>query len=151
MRHLLQFSLMVLLVFGAPSCTTQNEKPSENAQNATESETAVTAKTVADTAIKAEVYYFHFTARCVTCLAIEEQAKKNVESLYPGKVTFQSINIDEASSKELVKKMQVAGQALLLVSGGSRKDITREGFMYARSDPNMFRAILKEKLDSLLR
>lgn len=32
---------------------------------------------------KIEAYYFHFTARCVTCKTIEARAKENLETLYP--------------------------------------------------------------------
>ncbi len=45
---------------------------------------------------KIEAYYFHFTARCVTCRTIEAKAKENLETLYPnqfkqGLITFQSV------------------------------------------------------------
>jgi len=68
---------------------------------------------------KIEAYYFHFTARCTTCNAIEAKTKENLENLYPnqvkqGLITFQSVNLDEASNKPLAKKLKVAGQALLV-------------------------------------
>lgn len=99
---------------------------------------------------KVEAYYFHFNARCVTCKAVEAEAKKNLESLYGNKVTFQSVNLDEASSKALSDKLQVEGQTLLIVKGNTKINLTNEGFLYARNNPDKFRAIIKEKVDPLL-
>ena len=100
---------------------------------------------------KIEAYYFHFTARCVTCRTIEAKAKENLESLYPnqmkqGLITFQSINMEEASSKPLAEKLGVSGQTLLLVKGDQKINLSNEGFMYAMVKPDKFREIINEKL-----
>lgn len=100
---------------------------------------------------KVEVYYFHLTARCVTCQTVESEAKADIQSLYGGKVSFQSINLDDASSKEIAEKLKVPGQALLIVKGKQIQNITNEGFMYARKDPAKFKAVIKEKIDALLK
>ncbi|MCK9305070.1 MAG: nitrophenyl compound nitroreductase subunit ArsF family protein [Bacteroidales bacterium] len=100
--------------------------------------------------VKVDVYYFHFTARCVTCKAVEEQAKANVQSLYGEKVRFSSVNIEEESGKELAKKLKVSGQALLIVKGKKQINITNQGFMYAKSNPEKFKSIIKENIDPLL-
>jgi len=86
---------------------------------------------------KVNVYYFHFTRRCETCKAVEANAKKAVEELYPAEVksgsyTFTSINLDEAEYKNLAEKLGVGGQTLLVVRGDKKIDITGEGFMNAR-------------------
>jgi len=105
---------------------------------------------------KIEVYYFHFTARCVTCRTLEAEAKKDVETLYPelaktGKITFQSINLDDKLSDALARKLKVSGQTLLIVKGNKQINLTNEGFLYCRSDAAKFKAIIKEKIDSLLK
>ena len=87
---------------------------------------------------KVSVYYFHFTRRCETCKAVEDNAKKAVEELYPNEVktgtyTFTSINLDEAEYKNLAEKLGVGGQTLLVVRGDKKIDITGEGFMNARN------------------
>ena len=102
-----------------------------------------------------EAYYFHFTARCMTCRTVEEQAKEDIGTLYPelikqGKISFQSINLDDASSKSIAQKLQVYGQTLLIVKGDTKIDITNEGFMYAVRQPDRLKAIIKEKIDSLM-
>ena len=76
---------------------------------------------------KIEVYYFHFTRRCMTCNTVESEAKSALESLYPaqyksGAITFTGINLDEDSSKTAAEKCKVGGQSLLIVSGDKRID-----------------------------
>lgn len=112
-------------------------------------------KASADNSDKIEAYYFHFTARCTTCRAVESNAKEDLETLYPnqvkeGLITFQSVNLDEDSSKPLAKKLGVSGQTLLLVKGDQKINITNEGFMYAVSNPEKFKEIINEKVDGLL-
>jgi hypothetical protein len=105
---------------------------------------------------KVEAYYFHFNARCITCKTVEAEAKTDIELLYPGliksgKVSFKAVNLDEPSSKAIAQKLNINGQTLLLVNGEQKINITNEGFMYARSDPEKFKALIKEKVDMLLK
>jgi hypothetical protein len=105
---------------------------------------------------KIEAYYFHFSARCVTCKTVEAEAKKDIESLYPekvksGKMSFQAINLDEASSKAIAEKLNISGQTLLLVKGNQQINITNEGFLYAVTDPDKLKSIIKTKVDGLLK
>lgn len=130
---ILSFALVMLM--GSWSCNAQTGKK----------ESAVNAST------KVEAYYFHFTSRCVTCKAVESEAKTNIESLYGGKVSFQSVNLDEDSSKALAEKLKVEGQSLLIVKGDTKINLTNEGFLYARNNPEKFKAIIKEKVDPLIR
>src|SRR4030042_3929501 len=74
---------------------------------------------------KIEAYYFHFTARCMTCKTVEAQAKQNVETLYPelmkqGNISFQSVNLDEDAGKAVGDKMHIYGQTLLIVKGNPK-------------------------------
>ena len=101
--------------------------------------------------VKVEAYYFHLTSRCETCKAVEAEAKKDLQSLYGEKVSFKSINLDDASSKVLAEKLQVSGQALLVVKGSKILNLTNEGFMYARKEPAKFKAVIKEKVDPLVK
>jgi hypothetical protein len=137
------FSLFIasLLLFQLISCTAQ---PSNNEP--------VISDNNSD---KIEAYYFHFTARCVTCNTIEAKTKEYLEALYPnqvkqGLITFQSINLDDASNKPLAKKLKVSGQALLIVKGNKRIDLTNDGFMYAVVKPEKFKEIINEKVDGLM-
>jgi len=104
---------------------------------------------------KIEAYYFHFTARCVTCNTIEAKAKENLQSLYPnqfnqGLITFQSLNLEESVNKPLADRLGVSGQALLIVKGDKKINLTNEGFLYAVAKPEKFREIINEKVDGLM-
>ena len=137
------FRLLIALLLFAPfiACTSQS---SNNQTKAPDNKSD-----------KIEAYYFHFTARCTTCKTIEAKAKENLEILYPnqvkqGLITFQSINLEEASSKPLAEKLGVSGQTLLLIKGDQKINLTNEGFMYAVVKPEKFKEIINEKVDGLL-
>ncbi len=103
-----------------------------------------------------EAYYFHFTARCATCLAVEAQTEGDINALYPelvknGTITFKSINLDDATSKSLADKLKVSGQTLLFVTGGKQVNLTNEGFLYAKSNPEKLKEIIKQQVDGMLR
>ncbi len=105
---------------------------------------------------KVEVYYFHYTRRCVTCQAVETETLKSIQVLYPlefkkGLITFKSVNLDEKTSDSLAKKCKAEGQSLLVISGSKRFDLTEQGFMYAKSSPEKLKAELKKTIDPLLK
>jgi hypothetical protein len=107
-------------------------------------------------AAKVEIYYFHYTRRCVTCQAVETESQKAIASLYAkeikeGKVKFIGVNLDEKGSEVLAKKCKAEGQALLVIGGNKRIDLTEQGFMYARSKPEVLKAELKKAIDPLLK
>lgn len=101
------------------------------------------------TSTKIEGYYFHYTQRCVTCKTVEAQAKENIKTLYGENASFQSVNLDEDSGKALAEKLKVSGQTLLVVKGNSKVNLTNDGFLYARSNPEKFKTIMKTKIDKL--
>jgi len=112
-------------------------------------------KTSVSNSAKVEVYYFHFTRRCVTCVAVETESKKAIAALYPsqakkGLITFKSINLDDKGTETLAKKCDVSGQSLLVKSGGKSIDLTEKGFMYALNSPDKLKAELKKVIDPLL-
>jgi hypothetical protein len=137
------FRLIITLLLIAPfiACTAQTSNKE--------------TKAASNNSDKIEAYYFHFTARCTTCITIEARAKENLKTLYPnqfkqGLITFQSLNLEEASSKPLAEKLGVSGQTLLLVKGDQKVNLTNEGFLYAVAKPEKFKEIINEKVDGLL-
>lgn len=108
-------------------------------------------KTQSSVSAKVEAYYFHLTVRCITCKAVEAEAKKDLEALYGGKVSFRAINLEDDASKAIAEKLQISGQTLLFVKGNTKINLTNEGFMYARNNPEKFKSIIKEKVDGLLK
>ena len=142
MKQLLLWSMVAVMMIGSMSCDAAQGKKNQSAKK-------VAAQNV-------EVYYFHFTRRCMTCNAVETESKKAVEYLYPaqtkaGKITFEGINLDDKSSKVLAEKLGVGGQSLLIVGGGKKIDLTSQGFMYARSNPEKLKAEIKAAIDPLIK
>jgi hypothetical protein len=133
MKQITLISFALLLMLGNGSCNAQTGKNAE-------------AKSSVSAIV--EVYYFHFTRRCATCLSVEENAKKAVETLYADKVkngeySFKGINLDEDSSKPIAEKLGIGGQTLLVVCGDKKIDITDKGFMNAHDFEKMKEEIKK--------
>ena len=104
--------------------------------------------------LKVSVYYFHFTRRCATCMAVEENARKAVESLYPnevksGEYSFTALNLDEASTKGIADKLGVGGQSLLVVRGDKKIDITSAAWLSAH-DPEKMKVEIKSGIEKVL-
>jgi hypothetical protein len=68
-----------------------------------------------------------------------------------GKISFTALNIEESPGKDIGAKLGVNSQALLIVKGDQKINITNEGFLYAVSKPDKFKEIIKEKVDPLIR
>jgi hypothetical protein len=105
---------------------------------------------------KVDVYYFHFTRRCMTCTNVENESKKAVETLYPeqvkkGEITFQSINLDEKEGETIGAKYKIEGQTLIVISGDTKIDLTDKGFLYANNSPEKLQAEIKKAVDSMLK
>ena len=99
---------------------------------------------------KVEVYYFHYTRRCITCQSVENVSREAVADLYGDKVVFSDFNLEEENGKQKGEQLGVSGQTLLIVSGDTKINITNEGFMNARRNPDKLKQIIKEKIDPLL-
>lgn len=97
-----------------------------------------------------DVYYFHFSRRCMTCQAVEDVSKDAVAELYGDKVSFEEYNLDEEAAKAKADELEVSGQSLVIVSGDTKINITNEAFMNARTNPEKLKQIIKEKIDPLL-
>jgi hypothetical protein len=100
------------------------------------------------------VYYFHFTRRCATCLAVEENARKAVEALYPievkaGTYSFTSLNLDEANTKVVADKLSIGGQSLLVVRGDKKIDMTSAAWLNAH-DLDKMKVEIKSAVDKVL-
>ena len=118
------------------SCSAQTDKKNDNPR-------------ISNTG-KVEVYYFHYTRRCITCQSVENVSREAVADLYGDKVVFSDFNLEEENGKQKGEQLGVSGQTLLIVSGDTKINITNEGFMNARRNPDKLKQIIKEKIDPLL-
>jgi hypothetical protein len=127
---------MVFIVGLSISCIAQTEKGS--------------GKTTKASTENVEVFYFHNARRCITCMAVEEVSKQIVQELYKNEVLFSAYNLEKEDGRKKARALGVSGQTLLIVSGENRINITNEGFINARSNPEKLKQIMKEKIDPLL-
>ena len=99
---------------------------------------------------KVNVFYFHTNARCVTCRTIEAEAKQDVKELFGDKVGFISYNLDDKAGEAKGKELGVNSQVLIIVKDKQKIDITNQGFLYARTNPEKFKQVIEENIKPLL-
>jgi hypothetical protein len=114
-------------------------------------------KTEVAKADKVQVFTFHATQRCTTCIAIGKLSGETVEEYYQaelksGKIEVREINIDLPENKELAKKFQASGSALKINAIYDGQDHITEDTAVWRltSNPEQFKSYLKNKIDNLL-
>ena len=107
-----------------------------------------------------EVMYFHGKQRCMTCMAIEKNAREVVEKDFAnekksGKVVFKVVDISTPEGAKIAKDYRVSYSSLFLNSrrGGkqSRTDITRFAFKNARKHTDVFKKEIADKINELLK
>ncbi|MCF8309339.1 MAG: nitrophenyl compound nitroreductase subunit ArsF family protein [Bacteroidales bacterium] len=96
-----------------------------------------------------QVYYFHMTRRCATCKAVERVSEEAVQKMNSDEVSFAAYNIEETKGEQIAEKLNISGQTLLVTNGDKKINITREGFMNARSKPEELKKIVQQKVKSL--
>lgn len=109
-----------------------------------------TSTTVVSVDQEVEVFYFHNTRRCATCQAVETVSDEAIAELFGERVSFKEYNLEEADGKQKATDLGVSGQTLLIVGGDKKINITNEGFMYARSNPDKLKQIISDKITPLL-
>lgn len=106
-----------------------------------------------------EVMYFHGKQRCVTCMAIEKNAREVVEKDFAkevksGKVVFKIVDISTAEGAKIAKDYRVTWSSLF-VNGWkngkeTRNDMTQFAFKNARKHADEFKKGVKEKIKKQL-
>jgi predicted DNA binding protein len=109
---------------------------------------------------KLDVIYFHATRRCPTCMAIEENTRKTLDTYFSnqlknGTIKLTVINVDEDKNKVIAEKYEATGSALFLTKTNNGKenknDMTDFAFSCARNNPDKFISGLKDKINELLK
>lgn len=85
-----------------------------------QSKTDVDSASAATAPAEYVAYYFHRTARCVTCLKIEQSAHDVIlrdfaEQLKAGKLLFLPTNVESHGNEHFVNDYELVSQALVLV------------------------------------
>ena len=158
-KKVLILPLLILSLFVLAGCSNDNktyyfkEDGTMTTIKPSESETS-TNKIQAD---KIQVFLFHATQRCTTCIAIGKLAGATVNEyfqneLQSGKIEFREINIDLPENKELAQKFQASGSALFINAIYDGQDHISEDATVWRLTTNeaQFKSYLKTKIDTLL-
>lgn len=104
---------------------------------------------------KVEVYYFHYTRRCKTCNTVEKVTNDYIVSLNNRKliekaIFFQPLNLDEEKNDSIADKLSVSQQALVIVYGEKKVDLTNDAFLNAVDAPMTLRNKIKESVETIV-
>ena len=107
---------------------------------------------------KVEVFLFHNTQRCVSCINIGKYTKQTIdnnfsEELASGKIIFREINIDLPENYQLAEKFEAAGSSLYINTIRGDKDYIEQDLTVWRlvGDEIKFEKYLKDKIDNILK
>ena len=148
MKKILLISLAFAILNSLFACGSPENKTAITQKNTTVEKDRVSPNTI-------QVYYFHSSIRCETCVSVDEDTHQYLKDLYPnrmksGTIIFQSVNIDNNESPDLVKKYKIYGQRLLIIKGDKVVDLTDDAFMYVPTNPDKWKQILKDNINRLI-
>lgn len=115
--------------------------------------------TTTDASSRIEVVDFHTTHRCKTCLKIEDNTQKLLQSAFgkemeKGTLIFLTVNIDQEENYDLAERFEVAGTSLFInvIKNGQEQhiDLTNFAFMKAFNEEE-FSKELKSQIDEHLK
>ncbi len=103
------------------------------------------------------IYYFYFTPRCDECIILEKALLKVLNGQYSQelkskRLIFKMIDLTnpDSESKKIIQELRVRRQLLLLVSGETTVNLTKDAFRYAENQYERFRDIIKAAIDQAL-
>ena len=106
---------------------------------------------------KVQVFLFHATQRCATCIAIGKLAGETVDEYFQpeledGKIEFREINIDLPENRGLAQKFQASGSSLFINAiYNSQDNISQDTRVWRLTqDEAQFKSYLKVKIKELL-
>ncbi|HCT94095.1 MAG: hypothetical protein A2X19_03440 [Bacteroidetes bacterium GWE2_39_28] len=134
MKRGLFIGLVLIMSLSGISCNSQVKKDKENI--------------VAAVSGNIEVYYFHYTRRCVTCETVEENTKLAIENINKKRVggdaiVYHVLNLDDVASKGVADKFKIGGQSLIVTMADKKVDITGNAFINAKSPAKIEEEISK--------
>lgn len=155
---------VVLVVFAAAVVGSgpKDRESDDTAASARDSQTSVQQESSQSTVVMPEsdivqVYLFHATQRCRTCISIGKLASETVNEFFQpelqaGKIEFREINIDLPENEALAEKFQASGSALYINNyAGGKDNITEDTKVWRLTDDETgFKSYLKGELDKLL-
>ena len=120
----------------------------------------ITGTVLAQKPTKLKIVYFHSERRCPTCISIEDNTKKTLNTYFAnqlkdGTITFQILNVEEEKNLKMVEKYKAEGSSLFLTKVSGTKetntDFTNFAFSYSRNQADKFIAGLKAEIEKNLK
>lgn len=120
----------------------------------------ITSVIYSQTVTKLKIVYFHSEHRCPTCISIEENTKKTLDTYFAkqledGTITFQIYNVDDEKNAQLVEKYEADGSSLFLTQINGEKESTTNftnfAFSYSRYQAEKFIEGLKTEIEKNLK
>ncbi len=106
---------------------------------------------------KVQVYVFHSTNRCYSCITMGKYTKETVEKFFQpelqsGKIEFKEINVDLPGNREIAAKFKATGSSLFINAITDGKDNIRQEVQAWRllGKQNIFHDYLSAKIKTLL-
>lgn len=106
-----------------------------------------------------DIFYFHATNRCPTCISIEDNTKKVLVKYFKKEVNAGTIKMavmdcEDEKYKLLADKYGAVGSTLILQSNVGKQEkenMTNFAFSYSRNNPDKFMSGLKDKITLLMK
>lgn len=162
----IKFLFIISIIFSLVACNSNNNKEKTEVQTVN-STTANTTGKISEKTLKLSenqsvilIYNFHLTNRCATCRAIEGGTIKTLETYFKNEINseriqFFVIDVDDETNAKIAEKYQASGSGLFITrlfqGKEESKDLTEEGFSYARNDEAKFIEIIKTQLSEYLK
>lgn len=111
-------------------------------------------------ATKLQIVYFHAKNRCPTCISIEDNTRKTLNTYFAsqlkdGTIKLQVLDVSEDKNEKLVVKYKAEGSGLFLTQINGKKetitDFTNFAFSYSRNQADKFIAGLKAEIEKGLK
>lgn len=111
-------------------------------------------------ATRLNIVYFHAEHRCPTCISIEENTKKTLNTYFAaqlkdGTIKLQVLDVSDDKNIKLVEKYQADGSGLFLTLLDGKKekttDFTNFAFSYSRNQADKFISGLKAEIEKNLK
>jgi len=149
--------IIAIAVIGTVFLILKNGNKSTEAQSQNNQIAENQSKEEKQSAEKIQVFVFHATQRCYSCIAIGKLAGETVNEYFQpelrdGKIEFREINVDLPENKELAYKFQASGSSLFINAIYNGEDNIAEDTRVWRliSSEAQFKSYLKDKIDNLL-
>ena len=148
--------ILVLAIFFIWTVYNDNH-PTINADQNTKENSKVSENKISKPAEKVQVFLFHSTNRCSSCITAgkytaEAMEQNFSEELKSGKIEFKEINVDLAENKEIASKFKASGTSLFINSIIDGQDNIKEEAQAWRllSDKQSFIDYLSNKIKALI-